>query len=299
MLIRAATTLLALTFLTGVAYSNQPESTGGGAGDSWLGTIEGNEAVVRGTEQSEGSSNRGGASHRSDSGGSDSSNTGTGHSDNGNGNDNGNGARNGAGTAGNSNSNSAGTGSTNTGATTEPACPPREIRCLLQRDDYDVIMVTLSDIERFRPSPGIQRMEPDGWTIAGLPTNIYSIAHRHIVRGELLDQPAEVRFTPVRWHWNYGDGTTATRATPGNTWAALRLGEFEATPTSHVYARSGNYTIRLNIEYRAEYRVGGSGFIPIAGTITLPANPLHITASGATTVLVDRDCTVAPRGPGC
>ena len=43
----------------------------------------------------------------------------------------------------------------------------------------------------------------------------------------------------------------------------------------------------------------GGPFVPIAGTITLPANELHITASGAKTVLVDRDCTVAPRGPGC
>jgi hypothetical protein len=162
-----------------------------------------------------------------------------------------------------------------------------------------VVVVTLADIARFRPAPGIQRMEPDGWVVVGLPANIYSIVDTQIVAGELLGQSADVRFTPVAWQWNYGDGAAATLPTRGGTWAALGLREFDATPTSHIYQRAGSYTIRLSIVYRAEYRIAGGPFTPIAGTITLPANELHITASGAKTVLVERDCTVAPRGPGC
>jgi hypothetical protein len=162
-----------------------------------------------------------------------------------------------------------------------------------------VTVVTLADIARFRPAPGIQRMEPDGWVVVGLPANIYSIVDTQIVAGELLGQSADVRFTPVAWQWNYGDGTAASLPTRGGTWAALGLREFDATPTSHIYQRAGSYTIRLSIVYRAEYRIAQGPFTPIAGTITLPANELHITASGAKTVLVDRDCTVAPRGPGC
>ena len=177
-------------------------------------------------------------------------------------------------------------------------CPIGTWGCQM-RDDYEVVVVTLSDIARFRPSPGIQRMEPDGWVVVGLPANIYSIVDRQIVPGELLGQSADVRFTPVAWHWSYGDGATATLATKGGTWAALGLDEFDATPTSHVYERAGSYTIRLSISFRAEYRIAGGPFVPIVGTITLPANELHITASGAKTVLVDRDCTIAPRGPGC
>ncbi|AYF98698.1 hypothetical protein D7I47_10825 [Protaetiibacter intestinalis] len=142
-------------------------------------------------------------------------------------------------------------------------------------------------------------MEPDGWVVVGLPANIYSLVDTQIVPGTLLGLPADVRFTPVGWNWDYGDGTTATLPTRGGTWSALGLREFDATPTSHVYERGGDYTIRLSITYRAEYRIDGGGFVPIAGTITLPANELYITAGGAKTVLVDRDCTVAPAGPGC
>jgi hypothetical protein len=172
-----------------------------------------------------------------------------------------------------------------------PVCDPR--------DGYDVVVITLSDIARFRPAPGIQRMEPDGWVVVGLPANIYSIVEPEIVPGELLGQSADVRFTPVGWRWNYGDGTSATLSTKGSTWAAQGLREFDATPTSHIYRAAGTYTIRLSIVYRAEYRIAGGAFTPIAGTLALPANELYITAGGAKTVLVDRDCTVAPRGPGC
>jgi hypothetical protein len=167
------------------------------------------------------------------------------------------------------------------------------------RDDYDIVVVTLADIARFRPAPGIQRMEPDGWVVVGLPANIYSLVDPQIVPGELLGESADVRFTPVAWRWDYGDGSHATLATKGATWSALGLREFDATPTSHVYRRAGSYTIRLSITYRAEYRIAGGPFTPIAGTLALPANELVITAGGAKTVLVDRDCTVAPRGPGC
>jgi hypothetical protein len=167
------------------------------------------------------------------------------------------------------------------------------------RDDYTVTVITLSDIARFRPAPGIQRMEPDGWVVVGLPANIYSSVDTQIVPGQLLGQSADVRFTPISWRWSYGDGATATLPTKGGSWAALGLREFDPTPTSHIYEQAGNYTIRLSIVYRAEYRIAGGPFTAIAGTLTLPANELHITASGAKTVLVDRDCTVAPRGPGC
>ena len=192
-----------------------------------------------------------------------------------------------------------GTGFPNASA---PICTPSSAGLTEEcdpRDWFDVQVVTLADIARFRPAPGVQRMEPDGWVVVGLPANIYSLVDRQVVPGQLLGQSADVRFTPIAWHWDYGDGTTATRTTKGGTWAGLGLREFEATPTSHVYRSPGDYTVRLSIRYRAEYRIGGGAFVPIAGTIVLPANELRITAGGAKTVLVDRDCTVAPRGPGC
>jgi hypothetical protein len=159
--------------------------------------------------------------------------------------------------------------------------------------------ITITDIATFTPTPGRQQMEPDGWTIAGLDTNFYAITEPHVVNGTLLGRPADVRFTPIAYLWAYGDGASATRSTRGGTWAAQGIAEFEPTPTSHVYEHLGDYTITLSIAFAAEYRFAGSSWRPVAGTITLPANDLHIRAGTAKTVLVEHDCLANPSGPGC
>lgn len=159
--------------------------------------------------------------------------------------------------------------------------------------------ITIRDIASFIPTPGTQQMEPNGWAVAGLPTNFYAITAPHVVEGTLLGRPADVRFTPVAYQWAYGDGSAATLATKGGTWAALGIPEFEPTPTSHVYEQLGDYTITLSIVFGAEYRFDGSPWLPVVGTITVPANELHIRVGTAKTVLVEHDCLANPSGPGC
>jgi len=159
--------------------------------------------------------------------------------------------------------------------------------------------VTLRDLAAFRPAPGTQKMEPNGWVVPGLDANFYAIVDQQLVPGTLLGQPATVRFTPIAYHWNYGDGSAAVRATKGGTWAQLGVADFDPTPTSHVYAAEGEYVIRLSIDFRAEYRFGSGAFRSVVGTINLPANDLRVTVTGAKTVLVDRDCVADPAGPGC
>jgi hypothetical protein len=159
--------------------------------------------------------------------------------------------------------------------------------------------VTIRDIASFRPTSAVHRMEPNGWAVVGLPTNFYAAVGQQIRTGTLLGRPASVRFTPVAFHWDYGDGAGASRSTGGGTWAALGIPEFEATPTSHVYTREGDYVIRLVVDFAAEYRFDDGAFIPISGRLSLPANELTISADGAKTVLVEQDCLANPSGPGC
>jgi hypothetical protein len=159
--------------------------------------------------------------------------------------------------------------------------------------------LTINDLKNFPATPGTDHMEPNGWMIVGLDTNFYSIVGVENVNGTLLGQPATVRFTPIGWHWTYGDGRFADRATPGATWAAHGIPEFDPTPTSHVYTAEGTYFIDLSITFRAEYKYATGNWMPVYGTITLPANRLEATAGDAKTVLVNHDCTQNPSGPGC
>ena len=159
--------------------------------------------------------------------------------------------------------------------------------------------VTLADIAHFRPDPGTDLMEPDGWMIVGLDTNFFARSGVQVHDGALLGQPASVRFTPIAWHWSYGDGSVRTAATAGAPWSTLGVREFDPTATSHVYERPGTYYIDLTIDFAAEYRFGGGPWIGIAGVLPVPANRLVATAGSAKTVLVERECTVHPAGPGC
>lgn len=159
--------------------------------------------------------------------------------------------------------------------------------------------LSIHDLKNFPVTPGTDHMEPNGWMIVGLDTNFYSVVGVEIVNGTLLGQPASVRFTPISWHWTYGDGRLATHTTPGTTWAAQGIPEFDPTPTSHSYTAEGTYFIDLSITFRAEYKYATGNWTPVVGTITLPANRLEATAGDAKTVLVNHDCTQNPTGPGC
>ena len=180
-----------------------------------------------------------------------------------------------------------------------PPIPPCPDPC---RTDFGVLGLptpTLNDLVGFRPTPGVDHMEPNGWFVVGLDANFYATGGTSVVDGTLLGYPASVRFTPIRWRWTYGDGGSATTSTRGATWQAQGIPEFDPTPTSHVYELAGTYVIDLTIGYRAEYTFNGSSWGTIAGTLWLPANRLVATVGGAKTVLVERECTRAPAGPGC
>lgn len=159
--------------------------------------------------------------------------------------------------------------------------------------------VTLADIAQFRPVIGAHTVQPDGWAVVGLPANFVSGTSVHSVDGALLGAPATVRFTPVAWHWDYGDGSTASLGGGGATWSQLGVREFSATPTSHVFQSKGTYAVSLAIDLRAEYRVGSGQWTSIAGTLQVEASPLSVIVTSARTVLVERDCSAYARGPGC
>ena len=183
-----------------------------------------------------------------------------------------------------------------------PICDPTGRVC---RDQYTVTgplegrgPITLSDLVNFRPVVQVHRMQPDGWSVVGLHTNFYTATVAQVQDDLLLGIPASVRFTPVSYRWDYGDGASARSQVGGGSWSNLGLAEFDRSPTSHVYAQPGTFDIALTVDFAAEYRFGGAEWIPIAGTVSVPANRLTVSASDAKTVLVGTECT-ARLSPGC
>ena len=161
--------------------------------------------------------------------------------------------------------------------------------------------VTIADLVNFAPTVTAHRMEPGGWMVVGLHTNFYIETATQVQDDLLLGSPASVRFTPVAYRWNYGDGTSVRLTDPGASWAQLGLGEFDQTSTSHVFRTPGTFVVDASVDFRADYRFGAAAgaWIPIDGTVNIPVARLTATAQSATTVLVTGDCTKIPTAPGC
>lgn len=159
--------------------------------------------------------------------------------------------------------------------------------------------VSIADVATFAPSLAAAMSEPGGWAIVGLPVNLVGPSGPVTVEGTLLGGPAQVRFTPTVWHWDLGDGATASVSTPGASWTDLGLTEFSGTATSHVYSAPGIHRVSLAVDVIAEYRIGGGAWSPVPGMLTVPVSGFDLVVATADTVLVDRDCLAAPAGPGC
>ena len=221
----------------------------------------------------------------------------------GSGNEAGGGAGSGAGGSG------SGSGSGNAGGGQVGAAPVVDPLAFV-RDDFTVncipgspcdpnLVVRVSDLVNFQPAAPSQTMEPRGWSVAGLPANFIASASEHSRTGALLKYPAEVRFTPVGYRWSYGDGAQASTNSGGATWAALGLPEFSDTATSHAFASPGSYAVVVAVVYSAEYRFAGLAWRPVQGTLSTSTSPLGVIVGDAQTVLVNRECTTNPAGPGC
>ena len=161
------------------------------------------------------------------------------------------------------------------------------------------VISSVSDLVGFSPHRPWQDMEPAGLAVVGLPANFVATASVHVVAGTLLGNPAEVRFTPVTFRWDFGDGRSGTSASGGASWADLGVPEFSDTATSHIYETRGDYLAALTVDYSAEFRVGGDGWRSVSGTLPAAANPLSVMARHVKSVLVARDCLEDPAGLGC
>jgi hypothetical protein len=185
---------------------------------------------------------------------------------------------------------------------TEPSpAPTQGCATALCRGGYEVASlpdVTLADLASFVPAAPVIAGEPDGLGVVGMPTNIVSTAAEQRLSGTLLGYAVTVRFVPVAFTFDYGDGGVRTASAGGATWASLGQADFTQTPTSHVYAAAGTYAARASVDYAASVDFGG-GWRPVAGTVHATSPAYGVRVVEVRSALVQRTCLEDPRGPGC
>lgn len=116
-----------------------------------------------------------------------------------------------------------------------------------------------------------------------------SSAVTHSRNRMLLWYPTQVRFKPVSYLWNFGDGNTSAER-----------------EVKHSWTQSGLYQVRFTVNYSVKYRViGKSAWVVLPGQIVANSLPLKVTVgkgtapSGSLVRLVHWNCLQKPTAIGC
>ena len=119
-------------------------------------------------------------------------------------------------------------------------------------------------------------------------TNMVAQARSPTVSGELLGWPVDVRFRPVAFHFDFGDGQGRSTTDPGSSWNSRGAPQFSATSTSHRYATPGGYQVGLRVDYRVELRFDGGAFDDLEGFVSANAPAQYVEVLTVSPLLVDR-----------
>ncbi len=152
---------------------------------------------------------------------------------------------------------------------------------------------SMSDVREFYPASTTISSEPQGWALKGRPFNLVADTTPITRSGTVLGLPTQVTFTPTRWNWDYGDGTTQATDTGGISWATSGRKRFTTTPTSHTYTNRGDFTVSLSVDYKVTYQFGNNPWRPIDGILVIRAGSMPVRVVVGSTVLTTGPCTDA------
>lgn len=159
--------------------------------------------------------------------------------------------------------------------------------------------LTFEDLSHVEPQSPSMRTQPTGWSVVNLPTNFIASIAEHVVTTEVLGRDVDVKFTPIRYDWSFGDGATNATSSPGATWEQLGVAEFSTTPTSHRYQTVQSVEPMVTVTYSVAYRWLGQDWISMDGTLNRNASAPIVFVQNADTVLVTSPCHPGRAAPGC
>jgi hypothetical protein len=158
--------------------------------------------------------------------------------------------------------------------------------------------VILADLASFRPTTPTLVGEPQGFGVVGMPANLVAAASEQQIPGTLLGWDVVVRFVPVRYDFDFGDGSTVRATSGGATWEQLGQAQFTPTATSHAYRARGTYSAAVTVQYAASVDFG-TGWRAVPGYVSATTSGYGVRVVEVRTALVDRTCAENPGGPGC
>lgn len=141
--------------------------------------------------------------------------------------------------------------------------------------------ISREDFQRLPLPAGGSTVEPPGqYVLVNMPTNVFTTSTAPIVLNTtVLGIAVQVRATPERWSWDFGDGTVVgPTSDPGAAYPALT--------NTHAYSARGTYDIVMTTYYSGEFSLDGATWYPIQGEAQVDSAPVTVQALAGSNVLV-------------
>ncbi len=109
-------------------------------------------------------------------------------------------------------------------------------------------------------------------------TNFYTERAEFTRTVQLLGQRVHLRITPAQFTWHFDDGETTTTTSAGAPYPKLEI--------THDYLEKGDVSPRVDTTYTAVFRVGGSAWQSVPGSVTIPGESVDLEIVEASPLLV-------------
>ena len=118
------------------------------------------------------------------------------------------------------------------------------------------------------PASVLRIQPPEGETLVNFETNFFTEAGRFRRVVVVLGQRVELEIWPESYRWVYGDGASEATSSPGAPYPDLEV--------THAYLRKGRVAPRVDVTWRADFRVGGGRWRPVDGSVTIAGAPVPL-----------------------
>lgn len=135
------------------------------------------------------------------------------------------------------------------------------------------------------PAAAINVVPPGGRTLVNFDTIVYTDAGELTFPVTILGNDVVITAEPATYTWVFGDGETSTTSTPG---VPYREGEpVGSDAIVHQYAAAGPVTLRVDVEYSAQFTVNGGPSQDIPGSAEVTGDTAELTVVEARSQLID------------
>ncbi len=177
----------------------------------------------------------------------------------------------------------------------DSALNPRDVETFCGLPDQSIQSLAIQEFHTSTVKVSLPTIAPRTTTLANFPNIYWSEVKAYEEPTDITVANVRLKFIPVKYRWNFGDGKTITTTDPGrphNPELTKTLRDVDKNyKNTHRYADTGTFNTTLTVVFNGQYSVNGGDWTDIAGSIqaTSPSHPLTVYEARGELILPHRN----------